>query len=233
MTTDPYVRGRQRSRLANEQPFVPTITFRDSLSMETALGLPPAKPAVREMRAATLAALLRAHRCGCSALHFSRDRTRYATRNSRYVPRSYSYVSVTRAIEQLVELDLVTEIRTRSGSTSKFRSRLSLPLGCGWLDAEWAILAEEECELVHLKDADKNYVDYRDTPMTIGMRRDIVEHNEFLSGLHVEARSPNFPPLNGLLPPNEEGHRAVVGNRYYRVFNTSDLMGIRCRDGSV
>jgi hypothetical protein len=226
MKPDPHLRDRSRSHIADEQPFVPTITFANVSVMEGALGLPPTTSSISAMRASLLANVVKARQTGHSAVHYSRGRSHYS--QDRYTPDGHAYRPVMAGVDDLARAELVTEERSRPGTLSLWRSRLSLRGDPSWLSEQWVQLTKNVSEEVHLKNKDKVRIDYRDTKATRDIRRDVAAHNKFLSSFAIETPLLSRFSAHGILScDEEEDEYPVIHRTYYRVFNSEWSLGGR------
>jgi len=152
------------------------------------------------------------------AVSYSRNRNFYAN-SSRYHGTSYSYANVLSSVAALDAAGLIIDARARPGNLGRQSIFVaSDELTDVWDDLVGHQLAYDPREIIRLKDADGELVDYRDTRETRRMRRDLAQDNEHLAALRID------------VPGTERrGHHMVFnnncfvmptpGNGLYRVFS--------------
>lgn len=153
-----------------------------------------------------------------SAVSYSRNRNFYAN-SSRYHGTSYSYANVLSSVAALDAAGLIIDARARPGNLGRQSIFVaSDELTDVWDDLVAHQLAYDPREIIRLKDADGDLVDYRDTRETRRMRRDLAQDNEHLAALRIDVpgaeRHGRHMVFNGncfVLP--------TPGNGLYRVFS--------------
>lgn len=183
-----------------------------------------------------LANLLDAHRRGRDAVSYSRNRNEYTPTpyrrkdwkecSERYSPFGASYDSLIRAIDCLSELDLIggrkgyqvsyfgndrTSSWSRMYATDKLLNLIEDKLNIDLDTIGYSL----DNEAVILKDGDKKYMDYEDTPEIISMRDNLRGLNQLLSETELG--------LKDYSTEIEEDHHDSLNrpdNKFmYRVFN--------------
>src|SRR5262245_36291874 len=147
-------------------------------------------------------------------ISYSRD-THFYTHGQRYYPRTYTYRSILPAVGQLAEAGLIEHEKVPPGHRG-FRSRFK---------ASPVLLKEmaqvpvvyRPLEIIVLRDADGNPINYRDSREIRQMRKQLSEFNEALSGQRIALGDRII----------REGDRLDNGGRaqaqLHRVFNRSDF----------
>ena len=120
------------------------------------------------------------------AVSYSRNRNFYAN-SSRYHGTSYSYANVLSSVAALDAAGLIIDARARPGNLGRQSIFVaSDELTDVWDDLVGHQLAYDPREIIRLKDADGELVDYRDTRETRRMRRDLAQDNEHLAALRID-----------------------------------------------
>jgi hypothetical protein len=154
-------------------------------------------------------------------ISYSRRKEWYVKRQ-RYWPATFSYLAVTRSIDQLAAIGLLEHQKMPPfsfGWQSRFRASPALIQVLGL--APLAVVHDPR-EMVILRDADGNLIDYSDSERTHRMRRNVREINEAILatalGLHGLGSIHDGDPL-------QVGGRNIgaAHNRLHRVFNRASF----------
>jgi hypothetical protein len=195
-----------------------------------ALGLPAIGSSKRiAARGCVLADLVLARHAGDRWVSYSRRRDHYSL-GRRYRGAAYSYCIITRTVRELRDGQLIEEQRANPGTRgwqSRMRATDRLIDGLSAV----AGLTYDPVETVRLKDGDGRLVDYRDTPDTHRMRREIRQLNEAFASVSFNLEAPDVAwhgdvvRLDGeyVLPTKTSGYRVFngewgLGGRYYGPF---------------
>jgi len=210
---------RSRGRRPDERPFNASLTLKPS---SAAFALVPGSLSNRASRAALsiLANLIVASREGQNWVFYSRDRNAYAGQR-RYRPSWQTLAAMTQAVEALEWANVVEHRRTRPSPSAILRSAIrptrAFELDLGGVPP--GDLIETQREVIVLRSKSRQLVDYRDSSSVRQLRRDVLEHNEFLAmfeiGIdHIDAQcdASNVAIVRG--------HRLDLQRRQYRrIFN--------------
>jgi hypothetical protein len=176
------------------------------------LGL-PALSSRNAMKART-ALITEALAAGDRWISYSRDKHFY-TRGQRYYRPTYTYHSILPAVGQLADAGLFEHEKMppgHRGFQSRFRATPALLAEMARVPIEYRPL-----EIIILRDADGNPVDYRDSRETRWMRKQLSEFNEALLGQQIALGDRII----------REGDRLDNGGRaqaqLHRVFHRSDF----------
>jgi hypothetical protein len=185
------------------------------------LGLPDTlNPLAAAMQPRIIAAMLAA---GDRWISYARNRSFY-TGLHRYYIETYTYAATVPAVDQLDQQDWIEHRKILPGNLrvqSSFRAKQKL------LDMLASVrIVYQPREIIILRDADGNLVDYRDNRLTRRMRKNLMTINEALQGQTIELdgriiregdRLPTFE--------TEKGNLADIGRMqtcYCRIFHRSD-----------
>ena len=162
----------------------------------------------------------------------SRDRNFY-TRTRRYRHPALTHTLTMRALNTLSKCGVLDEQRAAPSSELIFKSRYRLEPAFiedlqikSMRDLDFA-----PYDLVILRNADKRRIDYRDTPETRAMRRELLLHNEAIDAVEMSFNSADWHwDLHGFL---RSGPKVVNPRRLnlYRVFNAHWQYGGRLYGG--
>jgi hypothetical protein len=144
------------------------------------LGLPPLSS--RNAMKARTALITEALAAGDRWISYSRDKHFY-TRGQRYYRPTYTYHSILPAVGQLADAGLFEHEKMppgHRGFQSRFRATPALLAEMARVPIEYRPL-----EIIILRDADGNPVDYRDSRETRRMRKQLSEFNEALLGQQI------------------------------------------------
>lgn len=188
------------------------------------LGL--SKPAeIRQQRHADAAAilygdLLVAHRSNPRRwVSYSRRREFYA-RGRRYRPRAITLATVLRFVDTQLEWGNIEHKKSspsQRGTQSRMRLAESTVIAFNQVGAT---LVYDPPELIILRDAEKELVDYCDDDRIRRIRRNVVAINEALAATRLEYQGRIIKPGDFLM----SGEKKIVAhNSLYRVFNRSSF----------
>jgi hypothetical protein len=205
---------------SDEKPFQPALELQDATLLE-GLGIPlPDDPGVLGALNCWIANLVGCAQRDIAGIFYSRDDAHYS-RTFRYAPQFYRRRFMVQAVDWLVAAGLATHRRTRPSRSAWYRSRVqptpsfraeleALPVGT---------TRYKPREVIILRADDGLPLPYRETSKIGGMRRDILEHNAFLSRFAISVSHPEAHI-------NAHGFLVVGGRRidptrkaYHRVFN--------------
>jgi hypothetical protein len=145
---------------------------------------------------------------------YSRDKHFYA-RGQRYYRRTYTYSSVLPAVGQLADAGLIEHEKVPPGYRgfqSRFRASQALLKEMAQVPIVYRPL-----EIIVLRDADGNPIDYRDNRETRRMRKQLSEFNEILLGQRIALGDRIIREGDRL----DNGARAQA--QLHRVFNRGDF----------
>jgi len=145
---------------------------------------------------------------------YSRDK-RFYTYGQRYYRPTYTYHSILPAIGQLADVGLLEHEKMppgHRGFQSRFRASAAL-----LQEFAQAPVVYRPLEIVILRDAGGNPIDYRDNRETRQMRKQLSEFNEALSGQRIALGDRIIREGDHL----DNGGRAQV--QLHRVFNRGDF----------
>jgi len=147
-------------------------------------------------------------------INYSRRRSFY-TQSQRYYRPTYSYRAIVPAVDQLAAVGLIEHVKMppgHRGFQSRFRATRDLLKELAPVEVVYKPL-----ELIVLRDADGNPIDYRDNRDTRAMRKRLVEINEGLASQQIGLGDRVI----------REGDRLDNGGRaqaqLHRVFNRGDF----------
>lgn len=125
-------------------------------------------------------------------LFYSRDRGHYAGCR-RYLPKHFSYLRVTHAVDTFDERGLLNHSRTRPSPHANLRSYFSASEKLAERLNEYADACTTTApkELVVLRDRKRSPVHYTETEETLAMRRELSELNEYLSSFSIAVDHPD------------------------------------------
>lgn len=125
------------------------------------------------------------------AVFYSRDRSHYAGR-SRYLHPHVRYSSMVRAVDKLIDHELIRDVRTRPSPRAELRSYFSASdhLGQVLAGLSAAHVVMQPKELIILRGPGKLPVNYRESRVTRFARRELRELNEFLSAIRISVDHP-------------------------------------------
>jgi hypothetical protein len=120
-------------------------------------------------------------------VHYSRDWHWYVGL-TRYHGQYYSYRLITWAVDQLCKEQLIEDQRVLPGPDNMVRSRMRATPKLVDLMAGVELVRMPPREVLELRDADKNPIDYRETMLTRARRRQVQAFNEAYEdiGLSIE-----------------------------------------------
>jgi hypothetical protein len=205
-----------------DKPFKPCLTLRDPDATLTGLGHPAcADPAVTAAMHAFVANLIWLVQMAEGAwIFYSRDNDHYA-QMVRYVPDFYRRKVMVGAVVLLEGAGLIVHQQTRPCPRARYRSRIrptdSLRAWICALPVTATVFSPRE--IIVLRGANGELLQYRDTASTCAMRRDVMAQNSFLERFNITVRHPEarYDAL-GLLVIGDL--RLNSGrNSYHRVFN--------------
>jgi hypothetical protein len=184
---------RNRPGLCNtELPFRTDVSLSCEAALEERVKLTK-NALLRDAQLALIANVVCAHfRRPGTWVFYSRDHNHYAERVRRYVPPYYSYRRMVDAVASLESRGLIEHRKTRPSPSAEYRSRIRATNHLLELPSTDAI--EFFCdprEVVILRGPGGQPLDYQETNHTHAMRRDALEHNEFLSGLDIRVEHPD------------------------------------------
>jgi hypothetical protein len=190
-----------------------------------ALGLPAIGSSKRIAACSCIVAdLVLARHAGDRWVSYSRRRDHYSL-GRRYRRTGYTYAFVTRTVRELRDGEMIEEQRANPGTRgwqSRMRATDRLTDGLGALDG----LTYDPVEIVRFKNTDGQLIDYRDTPDTHRMRREVRQLNEAFATITINLEAPDV---------GWHGHVVRVDDKYvlpkkvagYRVFNGDWALGGR------
>jgi hypothetical protein len=146
------------------------------------LGLPDLNPLGMKARKQIITEALVA---GNSYISYSRRHDFY-NENQRYYRPTYSYRAIVPAVDQLAAAGLILHEKMRPGHRgfqSRFRASPDLLKELATVEIKYKPL-----ELIVLRDADGNPIDYRDNRETRAMRKRLAELNEGLQSQQIGIR---------------------------------------------
>jgi hypothetical protein len=168
----------------------------------------PKTPAQEQALLHIAGCLLTAARDGCW-IHYSRDRNWYPDRK-RYYGKHFGYGPLMAVVDALSEAGLIYNQLVRPGTNNLIRSRMrGTPLLLK-LMAGATILPVRHAEVLELRDADRNLIDYRETRQTRSLRRQVQEINEYLNGIRLDHPSARYIPEHDLLVFQDDSVLAPV-----------------------
>ena len=129
-----------------------------------------------------LAAVLIAARAG-QWVSYSRNRNFYVGWR-RYEGPLFSYRTIKRTVDLLLDLDLIEEQRAKRNSIG-WQSRMRASQRLLEEAASWGPFVLTLRELIHLKNEEKRRVDYDETDETRRMRGEMARLNEAIGGLEI------------------------------------------------
>jgi hypothetical protein len=147
-------------------------------------------------------------------ISYSRD-THFYTHGQRYYRPTYTYRSILPAVGQLAEAGIIEHEKMppgHRGFQSRFRASGAVLKEMARVPIEYRPL-----EIIIMRDADGNPIDYRDSRETRRMRKQLSEFNEALSGQRI-ARGDRIIREGDRL---DNGGRAQA--KLHRVFNRGDF----------
>jgi hypothetical protein len=153
-------------------------------------------------------------------IFYSRDNDHYAE-TGRYVPKFYRRKVMVDAVDRLEDAGLIVHQQTRPCPRALYRSRIrptdSLRARICGLAAAATVFSPRE--IIVLRGADGQLLQYRETASTCAMRRDVMAQNAFLERFNITVRHPEARyDAQGLLVIGDL--RLNPGrNAYHRVFN--------------
>jgi len=146
---------------------------------------------------------------------YSRRRESYA-RRTRYRPDSLTYTNVMRCVEREVERGIIENKSSSPGQRgTQSRMRLS-PSAAHSFEQAGAKLIFDAPEIVVLRDANKQLIDYGDNAETRRIRFKLITINDALAATELTYRGRLMRSGDVL---DVEGNRIVVRNALHRVFN--------------
>lgn len=155
-------------------------------------------------------------------ISYSRNRNHYS--RNFYDRKLYTYLNVVSAIDVLVREGWLNGwVAGNSGPSGKQSTfKASDQLLC--LMQTPPVLGIDPVKVLHMKDADKKLIPYKNTAETEKMERGIHELNEALAGTNIEIE--DFPELEKrgpyLIISNGKGGQQYINtthDRFYRSFN--------------
>ena len=220
---DPWYR-RRRGLLSNEVPLRPDLSLSPVGVVEDLFGLKPTKEKQRAAQFCILANALYGYaRSPGTIIFYSRDRNYYADtrKQKRYFPNWYSYRNVIAAVEALEEAGLIEHWRTKPKAKLRSRFRVS-PSPLSILESRCIDFICAPRETIVLRSADGLPIDYRETDRTFELRRDVEDHNAFLSDFEIGIDHPDIvDEPNGFLrvqgcwlDPRRGSYRRIFKGRF-------------------
>ena len=186
----PAIKRAAKGLREEDSPFQPNLTL--SGPAQAAIGLPSApSPAVTDAMASFVANLWELPARGAEWVFYSRDKDHYSNL-SRYVPEYYRRLTLITAVEILQRDGLVEHQRTKPSPFAVYRSRLCPTEQLLARTAGLSGVTEyQERQPIVLKSEDGKLQPYRETSATSKMRRDVLDHNAFLSKLRITVVHPD------------------------------------------
>ena len=149
---------------------------------------------------------------------YSRRKEFYAHR-TRYWPEPLSYTTVMRFIEREAHGNIENKSSSQGQRGTQSRMRLS-PTAAHSFEQAGAKLIFDPPEIVVLRDANKQLIDYGDNAETRRIRFKLITINDALAATELTYRGRLMRSGDVL---DVEGNRIVVRNALHRVFNRGDF----------
>jgi hypothetical protein len=164
------------------------------------------------------------------AISYSR-RQEWWIRSRRYVGSTFRRESVIHAVEALAAMGLLIDHqiapagRDGTGRQSTFRPAPELA------GVDLPPTSYVPGELIRLRDADKQLVDYRETVWTLRERRFLIETNEFIASATIQLDAPHVVRDGMILRCGDDHVLYPAMTALYRVFNVDWAHGGRFYGG--